>query len=81
MPKSSSAVRSLSARTYFTSQDAVIPMPDLIEVQKDSYAWFLKEGLADLFDEISPITDFIGRELELHFGKYYLALVLDCFFY
>ncbi len=72
MPKSSSAVRSLSARTYFTSQDAVIPMPDLIEVQKDSYAWFLKEGLADLFDEISPITDFIGRELELHFGKYYL---------
>jgi DNA-directed RNA polymerase subunit beta len=47
-------------------------MPDLIEVQKDSYAWFLKEGLADLFDEISPITDFIGRELELHFGKYYL---------
>jgi len=46
-------------------------MPDLIEVQKDSYAWFLKEGLADLFDEISPITDFIGRDLELHFGKYY----------
>ena len=46
-------------------------MPDLIEVQKDSYAWFLKEGLADLFDEISPITDFIGRDLELQFGKYY----------
>jgi DNA-directed RNA polymerase subunit beta len=72
MPKSSSAVSVHTPRKYFTSQDAVIPMPDLIEVQKDSYAWFLKEGLADLFDEISPITDFIGRELELHFGKYYL---------
>ncbi len=71
MPKTTSATRVLSPRTYFTAQDAVIPMPDLIEVQKDSYAWFLREGLADLFDEISPITDFIGRELELHFGKYY----------
>lgn len=57
-------------RLFFTEREPVIPMPDLIEVQKDSYAWFLKEGLADLFDEISPITDFIGRELELHFGKY-----------
>ncbi len=47
-------------------------MPDLIEIQKDSYNWFLKEGLADLFDEISPITDFIGRDLELYFTDYYL---------
>jgi DNA-directed RNA polymerase subunit beta len=72
MPKATtSPVRVETSRKYFTNQDAVIPMPDLIEVQKDSYAWFLKEGLADLFDEISPITDFIGRDLELHFGKYY----------
>ncbi len=73
MPKTSAApVRLDNGRKYFTDRDAVIPMPDLIEVQKDSYAWFLKEGLADLFEEISPITDFIGRDLELHFGKYYL---------
>ena len=52
-------------------------MPDLIEIQKDSYEWFLKEGLADLFDEISPITDFIGRDLELSFGEHYLD---DCKF-
>jgi len=72
MPKTSSVpVRLETGRKYFTNQDATIPMPDLIEVQKDSYAWFLKEGLADLFDEISPITDFIGRDLELHFGEYY----------
>ncbi|MCX6796086.1 MAG: DNA-directed RNA polymerase subunit beta, partial [Candidatus Falkowbacteria bacterium] len=47
-------------------------MPDLIEIQKDSFNWFLQEGLRDLFDEISPITDFIGRDLELYFEDYYL---------
>ncbi|NTW22284.1 DNA-directed RNA polymerase subunit beta [Candidatus Falkowbacteria bacterium] len=47
-------------------------MPDLIEIQKDSYDWFLKEGLPDLFDEISPVTDFIGRDLELYFDDFYL---------
>jgi DNA-directed RNA polymerase subunit beta len=72
MPKTTSAPAQIdTGRKYFTTQEAVIPMPDLIEVQKNSYAWFLKEGLADLFDEVSPITDFIGRDLELQFGKYY----------
>jgi len=47
-------------------------MPDLIEVQKDSYDWFLKTGLIELFEEVSPIRDFIGRDLELYFGRYYL---------
>ncbi len=47
-------------------------MPDLIEIQKDSYKWFLDEGLAELFDEISPITDFNNRDLELYFEDYYL---------
>jgi DNA-directed RNA polymerase subunit beta len=58
-------------RKYFIDSEAVMRMPDLIEVQKNSYDWFLKEGLADLFDEFSPITDFIGRDLELSFGDYY----------
>ena len=58
-------------RKYFIDCEAVMPMPDLIEVQKNSYDWFFKEGLADLFDEFSPITDFIGRDLELSFGEYY----------
>jgi len=47
-------------------------MPDLIEIQKDSYKWFLDEGLAELFDEISPITDFNNRDLELYFEDYFL---------
>ncbi len=48
------------------------PLPDLIEIQKRSYDWFLKHGLSDLFDEISPIVDFTGRDMELYFEDYYL---------
>jgi len=59
-------------RKFFTDFVRAIPMPDLIESQKESYNWFLKEGLAELFDEISPITDFIGRDLALNFKDYYL---------
>lgn len=59
-------------RKVFTSSAEILPMPDLIEAQKDSFKWFIDEGLRDLFDEISPITDFIGRDLELYFEDYYL---------
>jgi len=47
-------------------------MPDLIEVQKDSYKWLFDQGLRELFDEISPVKDFIGRDFELYFQDYYL---------
>ncbi|KKT54346.1 MAG: DNA-directed RNA polymerase subunit beta [Parcubacteria group bacterium GW2011_GWC2_44_22] len=47
-------------------------MPDLIEIQKNAYAWFFKDGLKELFEEFSPIQDFIGRDLELWFQDYYL---------
>jgi DNA-directed RNA polymerase subunit beta len=59
-------------RKSFSELQEVMPMPDLIEIQKDSYDWFLKEGLAELFDEINPVTDFIGRDLELYLEDYYL---------
>ncbi|MDP3899671.1 MAG: DNA-directed RNA polymerase subunit beta [bacterium] len=59
-------------RKMFIDNSAAIEMPDLIEVQKDSYKWFLEEGLKDLFEEVSPIQDFIGRDLELYFEDYYL---------
>ncbi|HMB65590.1 MAG TPA: DNA-directed RNA polymerase subunit beta, partial [Patescibacteria group bacterium] len=61
-----------TSRQFFTEFKETIPMPDLIEVQKDSYDWFIREGLKELFEEISPITDFIGRDLELYFKDYYL---------
>lgn len=56
----------------FTKIREVIDLPDLIEAQKRSYQWFLKEGLKELFEEVSPIKDFIGRDLELYFLDYYL---------
>jgi DNA-directed RNA polymerase subunit beta len=46
-------------------------LPDLIEVQRASYRWFLETGMRELFDQISPI-DFTGRDLELHFVDYYV---------
>ncbi len=49
-----------------------LELPDLIELQKRSYNWFWEIGLRELFDEVSPITDFIGRDLEIYFDKYYL---------
>lgn len=64
--------KSISGRKRFTDFHEAVPMPDLIELQKNSFNWFLKEGLRDLFDEISPITDFIGRDLELYLEDYYL---------
>ena len=59
-------------RKHFNESHKAMPLPDLIEIQKRSYDWFLKNGLVDLFDEISPIIDFTGRDLELYFEDYYL---------
>jgi len=59
-------------RKFFTKTKDIVPLPDLIEVQKYSYDWFVKDGVKELFDEISPITDFTGRDMELYFDEYYL---------
>src|SRR5438132_14284192 len=59
-------------RKFFTEHMEHQPLPDLIELQKSSYDWFLKFGIKELFDEVSPITDFTGRDLELYLENYYL---------
>src|SRR3989338_525374 len=59
-------------RKFFTNIRDAVATPDLIDVQKTSYAWFLKDGIRELFDEISPMNDFTGRVLELYFEEYYL---------
>jgi DNA-directed RNA polymerase subunit beta len=48
----------------------VLDMPNLVQVQLDSFRWFQKEGLRELFDEISPVQDFTGTRMELRFGDY-----------
>ncbi|OGE76563.1 MAG: DNA-directed RNA polymerase subunit beta [Candidatus Doudnabacteria bacterium RIFCSPHIGHO2_01_52_17] len=65
--------RSVSAkRRRFSARDEVVDLPNLIEIQTKSYAWFFEKGLEELFQEISPIKDFTGKNLELHFGQYFL---------
>ena len=59
-------------RKFFTETRDSLPLPDLTEIQKKSYDWFLKKGVAELFEEISPLTDFTGRDLELFFETYYI---------
>ena len=59
-------------RKFFTPLREAVSLPDLIEVQKKSYTWFLEKGLKELFEEVSPIKDFIGRDLELSFLEHYL---------
>ena len=50
-----------TTRISYSRINEVLEMPNLIEVQKDSYQWFLKEGLKEVFEDISPITDFSGN--------------------
>ncbi|MGI6116750.1 MAG: DNA-directed RNA polymerase subunit beta [Bilifractor sp.] len=59
-------------RMSFQRQNEVLEMPNLIEVQKNSYAWFLGEGLKEAFDDISPIEDY-GGKLSLEFVDFKLC--------
>ena len=59
-------------RMTFSRQKEVLEMPNLIEIQKNSYQWFLDEGLKEVFADISPITDFAGH-LSLEFVDFTLC--------
>ncbi|MBQ7795682.1 MAG: DNA-directed RNA polymerase subunit beta [Lachnospiraceae bacterium] len=61
-----------SMRMSYSRQKEVLEMPNLIEIQKDSYQWFLDEGLKEVFDDISPIADFAGH-LSLEFVDFTLC--------
>jgi len=57
-------------RKSFAKLPEVLEIPNLIKVQLDSFRWFQEEGLRELFQEVSPIHDFTGTRLELHFVGY-----------
>lgn len=59
-------------RMSYSKQKEVLEMPNLIEVQKDSYQWFLDEGLREVFEDISPIADYSGH-LSLEFVDFQLC--------
>jgi DNA-directed RNA polymerase subunit beta len=56
---------------FFGKHPSVISLPNLIEVQLNSYKWFREKDLKELFEEVSPIRDWSGKELELYFTDYY----------
>ena len=60
-----------TTKTY-GSAPSVLEMPHLIEMPRQSYERFLRDGLSELFAEISPITDFTGTRMKLEFGEYRL---------
>ena len=61
----------LPIKTFSSHPGPLIPYPNFVEIQTQSYRWFLEVGLKELLAEISPIKDFSGKDLELHFLDYY----------
>jgi len=66
-----SSQSSLSKRKFF-KPISMVSLPNLIEIQLNSYNWFMEKGLKELLSEVNPITDFTGKDLELSFHDYYL---------
>jgi len=61
----------LPSKTFSSHPGALVEQPDLALIQTNSYEWFRKDGIKELFKEISPITDYSDKQLELHFVDYY----------
>jgi len=72
MPPQSSSTNILKPRVHLDGRESFFEAPNLIAAQKDSYKWFFECGIKELFEEVSPIRDFTGRDLELSFLDYYL---------
>ncbi|OQA53365.1 MAG: DNA-directed RNA polymerase subunit beta [candidate division WS2 bacterium ADurb.Bin280] len=73
MPKKT-AEKTISRERVFFEKDGVrVELPDLIQIQKESYDWLFEEGIRELLNEISPVDDFTGSALTLEFGKYELG--------
>jgi DNA-directed RNA polymerase subunit beta len=60
-----------TGRKFFSRLHEASLLPNLIEVQLNSYKWFLEKGLKELLGEVNPIRDFTGKNLELFFGDYF----------
>src|SRR3989338_8883473 len=60
----------LSTKIFSSHSGPLIKQPNLVEIQTASYGWFLKDGLKELLNEVSPIKDYTGKDLELNFLNY-----------
>ncbi|MEK7123321.1 MAG: DNA-directed RNA polymerase subunit beta, partial [Patescibacteria group bacterium] len=62
----------MKLKTFSSHKPSLMNLPDLSEIQINSYRWLLKSGLRELFSEVSPIRDYSEKDLELYFTDYYL---------
>ncbi len=67
------ASESKLGRKYLNPSPDVLQLPNLTEIQTDSFKWFLREGLAELFEEVSPIDDYTGKLVSISFKDYWLG--------
>lgn len=65
--------RDTNPRFFWGKKDIKLPSLDLIAVQRESYRWFLEEGIPEVLAEVSPIEDFTGKNWSLTFGQHFLG--------
>ncbi len=70
MAKASATKNAKQTRTYYTTSDDALDLPNLVDHQNRSFQWFIEEGLGELLAEISPIDDYTGTKLTLRFKDY-----------
>ncbi len=64
-------INKLPTKVFSTHPGALVDQPNLVEIQTQSYNWFLKTGLKELFEETFPMKDYAGKDIELKFSQYY----------
>ena len=66
-------VTETNERKYWSKAQSLVPQLNLIQIQLDSYYWFLKEGIKEVLKEISPVEDFTGKNWTLELGSFYFG--------
>ncbi len=67
------AVTQNKERKYWSKTESLVPQLNLIQIQLDSYHWFLEQGIKDVLQEISPVEDFTGKNWTLELGSFYFG--------
>lgn len=67
------SVGAMPQKRFKLAKDPLVELPDLIQPQRDSFKWFVEEGLKGIFKEFSPITDYAEKKFEMQFKKYELG--------
>ncbi len=68
-----SSVGAMPQKKFKLAKDPLVELPDLIQPQRDSYKWFIEEGLKGIFKDFSPISDYAEKKFEMQFKKYELG--------